>query len=127
MKYVGELRRKQKKKNESNQLRVSVSGARASNTGPSALICPVDKSANKQKKLSLSLSLRRVSVSFTIGKKIEEKQGIDGGKKRASQSTITNISTSPAGPKWPSVKRSVVERKYLLRQYNELKELMHCT
>lgn len=70
-----------KKKNESNQLRVSVSGARASNTGPSALICPVDKSANKQKKLSLSLSLRRVSVSFTIGKKIEEKQGIDGGKK----------------------------------------------
>jgi hypothetical protein len=53
MKYVGELRRKQNK-NESNQLRVSVSGARASNTGPSALICPVDKKC-KQTKETVSL------------------------------------------------------------------------
>jgi hypothetical protein len=40
------------------------------------LICPVDKKC-KQTKETLSLSLRPVSVSFTIGrkKKIEEKQG----------------------------------------------------
>jgi hypothetical protein len=83
MKYVGELRRKHtKKKNESNQLRVSVSGARASNTGPSALICPVDKKCKQTKEtLSLSSPSECVFHNWKKEKNRRKTRYIDGGKK----------------------------------------------